>query len=637
MNTADSKDKRNHHNNLWDSGHRRVLDKMIEGYQIIDHNWQYVYVNDAAASHGRRSKEDLLGHSMMEVYPEIENTEMFGFLKRCLQERVPHHMENEFVYPGGRKGWFELSIHPAPEGIFILSIDITEKKSAEEKREQLLHALEERLKELNCIFRLEEAIRKNDHLEGLFKEVVGIIPSGWHYPAITRSRITYCGDTYQSEGFKETKWKQGADIMINGEKQGSVEVYYLEKKPDLYEGPFLKEERKLLNNITQNITEAVLRKKAENLLAFNEERYRSIISNLPGGLVHILDKDFRYVFNAGEELEKLGLSDDSLNGKSIYQVLPPGTATMVAERYKQVLRGQTVRFEGEYNGNYFVSSASPLPDRNGSVGQILVLSLNITERKDNEARISNLLDQLTAKNKELEQLLYATSHDLRTPLVNIQGFSNELQPSFKEIKAILDDKRIPEELGHKARNIMDEDIQESIRYILSSTEKMDRLLSGLLTLSRLGRQELKVVKVDMNSLIEDVVSDYKHPIKKANVHLEVADLPPCHGDPSQLNRVFTNLLGNAIKFLYADRPGKIKIYAKKEKHAIRYVVEDNGIGISPNLHKKIFDIFHQVNPSISGQGLGLTIVKQILERHGAGVDVESAEGNGSRFIVIYPA
>ncbi len=114
--------------------YRQTLDSMMEGCQIIGFDWRYLYVNDVVAGHGHKTKEELLGRTMMEVYPGIEKTEMFAVLHRCMEERISQHMENEFRYPDGAKGWFDLSIQPAPEGIFILSIDITERKRAEADR-----------------------------------------------------------------------------------------------------------------------------------------------------------------------------------------------------------------------------------------------------------------------------------------------------------------------------------------------------------------------------------------------------------------------------------------------------------------------------------------------------------------------
>ncbi len=109
-----------------------VLDRMVEGAQIIDFDWHYIYLNDAAAAQGLRTKKDLLGSTMMEMYPGIEQSSLFGVMKRCMQQRVTEHIENPFTFPDNTIGWFELSIQPVPEGIFILSTDISERKRAED-------------------------------------------------------------------------------------------------------------------------------------------------------------------------------------------------------------------------------------------------------------------------------------------------------------------------------------------------------------------------------------------------------------------------------------------------------------------------------------------------------------------------
>ena len=109
---------------------------MLEGCQILGSDWRYLYLNDAADTHNRRPKEELLGKKYMDMWPGIEQTEVFRVIKHCIEERIPHHMENEFVFPDGTKGWFDLSIQPVPEGVFILSIDITVRKLSEEAIKQ---------------------------------------------------------------------------------------------------------------------------------------------------------------------------------------------------------------------------------------------------------------------------------------------------------------------------------------------------------------------------------------------------------------------------------------------------------------------------------------------------------------------
>ncbi len=127
------------------------FESMIEGCQIIDYDWRYVYVNTAAAKQGRKTKEELLGYSMMQVYPGIDETELFNHLRNCMTNRVPHKFDNEFTFPDGSKGWFELHIEPVPEGLLILSMDITKTKEIETElnkyRYRLEHVIAERTAE----------------------------------------------------------------------------------------------------------------------------------------------------------------------------------------------------------------------------------------------------------------------------------------------------------------------------------------------------------------------------------------------------------------------------------------------------------------------------------------------------------
>lgn len=120
-----------------------TLDTLMEGFQLISFDWRYLYVNDAVVKHSKFTREELIGYTMMEKYPGIEKTPMFDLLKLCMKERKADYFENEFTYPDGSKGWFELRIQPVPEGLFILSIDITERKKIEEHRTQYINGLEE--------------------------------------------------------------------------------------------------------------------------------------------------------------------------------------------------------------------------------------------------------------------------------------------------------------------------------------------------------------------------------------------------------------------------------------------------------------------------------------------------------------
>ena len=124
-----------------------LLDCLLEGFQIIDFDWKYIFINNAAAVHGKYSKKELLGKTMMEMYPGIEKSPLFEKLTLCMTKRTPLKMENHFSYPNGKKQWFELRIEPIPKGIFILSIDITDKKKAETKLKKFNKILEKRIQQ----------------------------------------------------------------------------------------------------------------------------------------------------------------------------------------------------------------------------------------------------------------------------------------------------------------------------------------------------------------------------------------------------------------------------------------------------------------------------------------------------------
>ncbi|MCU0285551.1 MAG: ATP-binding protein [Acidobacteria bacterium] len=266
------------------------------------------------------------------------------------------------------------------------------------------------------------------------------------------------------------------------------------------------------------------------------------------------------------------------------------------------------------------------------------IQLREKQRDEAEAEQRRLMAELADKNKELEQVVYVTSHDLRSPLVNIQGFSKELNYSIEELNTLSNSADMPAKLKEKFTLILQGDIPDSLKYILSSTAKMDALLSGLLKLSRVGHAAITFSNVDMNELIAEIHNAFEFHLKEAEVEFIVGDLPACFGNDVELNQVFSNLLDNALKYLDKKRPGKITITGRRKENTVYYCVEDNGIGISPEHQKKVFEIFHRLNPDDTpGEGLGLAIVNKIVSRNNGKVWVESEPGKGSRFYVALPA
>jgi PAS domain S-box-containing protein len=262
------------------------------------------------------------------------------------------------------------------------------------------------------------------------------------------------------------------------------------------------------------------------------------------------------------------------------------------------------------NGELFWEYASISPVRNaeGVVTHYVAVKEDITERKRLE--------------RELEQLVYVTSHDLRSPLVNIQGFSKELERSFTEIHSAV--AGVAGLSGARLREVLDHDVPEAFRYIYASTRKMDALIDGLLRLSRLGRGALSIRPVDMQALIQGVLQTFEYTVQQKGVAVNVGMLPPCRGDEIQINQLFSNLVDNALKYLDPCRPGRIDVDGKVNGSMAVYEVRDNGVGIAPEHKEQIFELFHRLQPSVvEGEGLGLTVARKIVDRHGGTITVSS--------------
>ncbi len=258
-------------------------------------------------------------------------------------------------------------------------------------------------------------------------------------------------------------------------------------------------------------------------------------------------------------------------------------------------------------------------------------------RKNQQTRLE-LLDRLAEKNQELQNIVYVASHDLKTPLVNISGFSGMLTEYCDDLRKVLESVEVDDDTRQKIQALLDEDIKEAQKFIQSGVGQIHGLLDGLLKISRVGTVEINPQRLDMNLLIADLLGLMKFQIDQKQAEVTVETLPPCDCDPEQIKQVFTNLVDNALKYLSGDRPGKIHISGRVHAGNVIYCVEDNGIGIEQRFLPKIFEIYHRLNPDgdAEGEGLGLSIVRRILDRYNGAIRVESEFGVGSRFYVSLP-
>ena len=292
------------------------------------------------------------------------------------------------------------------------------------------------------------------------------------------------------------------------------------------------------------------------------------------------------------------------------------------------------------DGSYYWVDTTIFPFVNtaGKPVQYVAIRTDITQRKADELTLQKTAADLAEKNKEMETIVYTVSHDLRSPLVNVQGFGRQLNRACAKLSAVVaaaHDASVP---VAELKPPLETTIPQALRFINAGVSKMDSLLNGLLHYSRLGRIALTIRPLDMNALLADILAAMKFQLDEAGAQVQVEALPGCLGDSAQTSQVFSNLIDNALKYRSPFRPLRIGISGEKKSGQALYVVADNGIGIATEHQPKVFDIFHRLNPEAStGEGLGLTIAQRVLERQRGRIWVVSQVEVGSSFHVSLPA
>lgn len=267
----------------------------------------------------------------------------------------------------------------------------------------------------------------------------------------------------------------------------------------------------------------------------------------------------------------------------------------------------------------------------------------ITLRESN-AKLASLLNSRTAEiarvNDEIQRYAYIVGHDLRGPLVNITGFTEELERAevalarqFQSLKSAC-----PTAIDPDCLLAVEQDIPEAIRFIKTSTAKMDRLIAAVLKLSREGRRTVLAEPVEMNALINDLIDCQAQQIETAGTVVSIGALPDLYSDRLALELIFGNLIENAVKYLDPARPGRIEILGSVRGDHNIYEINDNGRGISKADTERVFELFRRAGePTVPGEGLGLAFVRNAIYRLGGTVTLESGNGTGTRFTIGLPA
>lgn len=260
------------------------------------------------------------------------------------------------------------------------------------------------------------------------------------------------------------------------------------------------------------------------------------------------------------------------------------------------------------------TSKVPLKNENSDVIGVLGIYEDITDRKTAEQRLLEQNDELQRSNLDLEQFAYVSSHDLQTPLRNIVLFAQMLERRYK--------------------GALDSEADEFIRFIVDSGKQMSSLISDILQYSRVASRKEALACIPATDAVATAMENLALAIAESHAVVTVAELPVVLAEPSLLASLFQNLIGNAVKYRAADRQPEISIRAERmAPDRVLFSVTDNGIGIEPAYHDKIFEIFQRLNPSpdTEGTGIGLTLCRRIVHRFGGDIWLNSTPGSGTTF------
>ncbi|MBW2369264.1 MAG: HAMP domain-containing protein [Deltaproteobacteria bacterium] len=499
-----------------------------------------------------------------------------------------------------------------------LDREIDERKQVETALQRSIDVANERVKELNCLFELSDLERQNRSLTEIFQGVVEIIPTAWQYPEITCAQIIMNGELFETINFRKTPWRLTSEIIVYEKIVGFLTVCTFEERPDKDHGPFIKEERKLIDAIAGRLGRLAEGIQAQQALADSENSFRSLVENAMTGISIV--QDDQVVYQNKEQMRLLGsLPRERLFGE--LDKIHPDDREKVQKEIQKIGTGNNYRMDLEFR------LIAPGETSKPSVIWIYCRALLI-EYEGKKSILVNMMDM--SKAKELEHLLII--QDKMASLGRVAaGIAHEIRNPLSGINIYLSTM---EKIYDKAEHA--DKVSKIIGQVKSASMKIESVIKRVMDFSKPSTPRL--INMDINRPINEAINLISVTLRKSGIKLDTSlaeSLPLCNTDPIQFEEVILNLLNNSAEAMHEmERDKKITVTSTLAGGRILVTISDSGPGIPLEIREKIFEPFFTTRHE--GTGIGLSICSRIIQDHGGRIGVYSNEWGGAEFIIEIP-
>jgi signal transduction histidine kinase len=482
-------------------------------------------------------------------------------------------------------------------------------------------ALHERVKELTCLYGVARATQDPARsVDDLLREIVELLPPGWQYPEITSARITIDGRSFSTSSFQDSPWSQSADIVVDGVCRGSIEVVYSTEKPAIDEGPFLREERNLIDAVAETLGLALAHQRAQWAL---RERVKELTclygiakaTQDPARPIDDVLQDIVELLPPGWQYPEITSARIAIDGRSF------STSGFQDTQWKQ---SAGIIVDGVSRGSIEVVYSTEVPSINGDpflkeehdlIKEVARQVSLILERREAEEEKTKLQEQLRHADRlaTIGQLAAGAAHELNEPLGSVLGFA-QLAKNCPKLPAQAE-----------------QDIEKIINAALHAREIIKKLMISA------RQMPTRKAPCNVNSLVREGLYFLESRCEREGINLVrqlEEGIPEITADASQLHQVLVNLVVNAIQAM--PQGGTLTIQTRAEGDHILLIVEDTGTGMTQETMKQIFLPFFTTKAIGQGTGLGLSVAHGIVTSHGGTIRAESQIGKGSRFVVVLP-